>query len=113
MTEVAVLPTSPTENQRTNAPAGPTGVQVEILPNYFAHRTTFHLTVAESTTGSLLIYNVSGQMVETIFQNRPLDAGQNVIRYEMRDLVPGMYYAVFKGKNEPAVAEKMVVHSGR
>ncbi|WP_207494444.1 T9SS type A sorting domain-containing protein [Aridibaculum aurantiacum] len=76
-------------------------------PNPFATNTTIEYSLTYPDAVSLEIYNVSGQVIKTLFQNKKHVAGQYTIPLN-GELPAGIYVATLRG-TETMVTWKMVV----
>jgi hypothetical protein len=63
-------------------------------PNPFNPTTTFTFNLAESEKISLKVYDVLGQVVKTVFDNKAHTAGAHVVTIDMADCGSGVYFTV-------------------
>ncbi len=64
---------------------GMEGLAALAAPNPFNPSTTIYFQVPESAEGSLVIYNLAGQVVKTLIRGRTLKAGIHQVFWEGRD----------------------------
>lgn len=72
--------------------------QIEINPNYpnpFNPTTTLRFSLPEQAEVRLEIYNVLGQKVSTLIDNKVQSAGFHTVSFDASRQASGMYYAVF------------------
>jgi len=61
-------------------------------PNPFNPRTTIEFDLSESGNIQLEIYNITGQKVEQILENKWLPAGRHFVHFEAHHLPSGTYF---------------------
>ena len=66
----------------------------ENYPNPFNPTTTVTFKLAESEKISLKVYDVLGQLVKTVFDNKTYTAGAHLVTIDMADYSSGVYFTV-------------------
>ncbi len=79
------------------------------VPNPFDHTTTIRFTLPRYEGAvSLVVMDVLGRDVRSVFENRPLDAGEHVVTIDCSDLPIGTYYYTVR-TNTQSQTRKMVI----
>lgn len=81
----------------------PSSIALSAYPNPFNPTTTLRVALPEAGTCSLDIYNIRGQLVETLI-DRPLTAGEHQLTFDGSALPSGVYFA------ELSTSERTAVH---
>jgi hypothetical protein len=61
-------------------------------PNPFNPTTTIEFALAKPSKVKLTVYNLLGQKVATIIDNRPFSAGAHIVKFDARNLTSGVYF---------------------
>ena len=83
-------------------------LNMQISPNPFSNQTVINFDLPTSSTVSLLIYGMNGQVMETIVDQVLYPKGPSSINFRATTQMNGMYYVVLKTK-EGVWTEKVVV----
>ena len=75
----------------------PERTSISIIPNPFNPLTKISIDLSEDITGSLCIYNHTGQLVDQIFREKKLTRGRHTFQWEPSSVSSGIYYCVFFG----------------
>ena len=79
-------------------------------PNPFSQKTTLQVSCSTGEENvQLLIYDMTGNIVATVFQNRSLQKGKHEFPFDASSTAPGKYIAVIKGTEQVATAEIAIV----
>ncbi len=71
----------------------PTGYALEQnYPNPFNPSTNIRFSLAHTTNVKLVIYNILGQRVATLLNNRVMNAGAHVVQFDASRLASGVYF---------------------
>ena len=84
------------QGQEENSHPFAKDLTMEIMPNPFANQAKIIFDLPKATTLTLQVYTISGQLVETIYQQQRQEAGQFSITYSPKTPMNGMYYFVMK-----------------
>jgi len=76
-------------------------------PNPFDQRTTINYSLKKETGVCLEVYNLKGQLVETLFEGIS-QAGDHAVEWDCQDIPIGMYLLKMKAGNEESI-RKMVL----
>ena len=80
---------------------------LSVYPNPFNPTTTISFDIAEASSAALSVYNLSGQIVETLV-NRPMQPGQHTVSFDGTGLSSGIYfYRLTAGSH--SMTKKMVL----
>jgi len=76
-------------------------------PNPFDQRTVINYALRRETEVSLEVYNIKGQLVETLFEGTQ-QPGDHTIEWDCQDMPSGMYFLKMKAGNEESI-RKMIL----
>ena len=80
----------------------------ESYPNPFNPTTNISFNLYENVNSSIKIYNISGQLVETIFEGS-LGIGNHSLSWDASNQVSGIYFVAFKFGNSMEKQKLMLV----
>lgn len=86
----------------------PDKISLSCSPNPFNPLTVIHIDLAEDFTGSILIYNSSGQVVEIISEEKNLVRGRHSFEWEPYGNSSGIYYIGFLNNGKFQAVNKML-----
>ena len=86
------------------------GGKLSVFPNPSTHNTQVAIDLWASETVSLDIADVNGQVVKTVFQNKNLPEGKNLIDVETNDLASGVYVIILRGSNFLKKEKLLITH---
>ena len=78
-------------------------------PNPFNPVTNINYTIPEKGKVSLMIYNILGQRVATLIDNKTVEAGSHILEFKASHLATGMYFYRIEFKNKMLVKKMMLV----
>lgn len=78
------------------------------FPNPFSEETTFRIAVSQTIRLGLRLYNLYGERVATVFENRTLVAGKHDFKFDGAGLAPGMYIYVLRSGGD-FLAKKLIL----
>ena len=73
------------------------GGKLTVFPNPSSDKTLISIDLEKNETVSLDIADVTGRVVQTVFQNKNLPEGKNQISVETKDLPSGFYLFILRG----------------
>ncbi len=92
------------------APELPQGYSLsQNYPNPFNPTTSVTISLPKATVGSLIVYDVKGAKVGTVFENQSLSAGTHIVRINGRSLASGMYLYRFVSQGFTATRKMLVL----
>ncbi len=86
----------------------PGGLELASYPNPFNPSTTLNFHLPMSGDANLAIYNVQGQLVETLSQGH-LTAGSHQVTWQATGVASGVYLAVLESGNQTACQKLLLV----
>lgn len=81
---------------------------LKVFPNPFKTQSTLNFNLGKSTPVTLQIYGMNGQVIVTLIDNQPYDAGEFAIDFTALKDMNGIYYFVFQTEIG-VLTEKVVV----
>jgi len=85
-----------------------TGYTISNYPNPFNPATLISFNILNQGNISLIIYNSSGQLVDTILENNIFKPGRHSVTWNPEGLTSGLYYSVLKIENKTVIYDKML-----
>lgn len=79
-----------------------------IMPNPFSQQTNLAFALKKESTVSVQVYDLNGQLIESLVQNQRMSQGVNNLAYRTQNLSAGMYYIFLKADGE-VQTKKIVV----
>jgi len=83
------------------------GFKLSNYPNPFSSSTTIQFTIPDETRVMLKIYNIFGQEIETLVNQKYL-SGTHIVKYEANGLPAGNYFYRMQ-TNDYCITEKMII----
>ena len=83
-------------------------LNMQFSPNPFFSHTLINFDIPESSKVSLLVYNLNGQVIETIVDNVVYQKGSSNINFSAKTSLKGLYYFVLKTEEE-LLTKKVVI----
>jgi len=99
-------------------PIGIHGISTEVpgnyslyqnYPNPFNPTTNIRFALPNASTVSLKIYNVKGQLVETVVNNEKVSAGVNEVKFNASSLSSGIYFYTLQADNYKETKKMMLI----
>jgi len=79
------------------------------IPNPSGGEVTVRYSLDQAGTGGLVLYDVLGRRVATVFQRRRLEAGPGTVQFDTRGLASGVYFMKLTVHGRAGVSQKLVV----
>jgi hypothetical protein len=77
-----------------------TATSISAFPNPFSGQINFNLELSNPGEVSVILYSLSGQLIDEVLENSYLNAGESQIEYNSENLSNGIYIAEIKTSSE-------------
>ena len=77
-----------------------TSTNISAYPNPFSEQINFNLELSDPGEVSVILYSLSGQLIDEVLENSYLNAGESHIEYNSENLANGIYIAEIKTSAE-------------
>ena len=105
----AVPINSPSPNETTLKHFSNPNASMQIFPNPFEFNTNILLQLNKPEIGTIAVYDILGNLLEVILENKYLEAGSHEVIIEGKNWQPGLYLVVFHTSSENIVRKMMRV----
>ena len=82
---------------------------MKIFPNPFKENTNIKININKSAPINLQVFDINGQLITSILQNKRYEAGEFVIPFQTQDYANGMYYFVLTTADEVLTEKVMMI----
>jgi hypothetical protein len=84
-------------------------IQTSIYPNPAADRANVRIELPNELNASCQVFSISGSLVKTIFDNRNLQKGDNIISFSTSDIPEGYYLILISSKSGQFVHKLSII----
>ena len=78
------------------------------MPNGVDEQTLLEFTLSEATEVSVLVYDLNGQLIKTVINQRDLFAGTHNVSIDVSELTKATYFVLIKTSSGEEVIKKMM-----